>query len=104
MYGTDLLVPRDRVRVVSGEPKLYHKRADSGNVLTSRFCADCGTTLYRSCDDNIAVFNGHAIIKMGVMDCQATLNGMKPVAELFVGQRVGWMEPMKDIEQRAGMT
>jgi hypothetical protein len=34
--------------IVSGTPKGYTKRADSGNELTRHFCPDCGSPVYTS--------------------------------------------------------
>ena len=35
-----------KFRIVSGTPKGYTKRADSGNELTRYFCPECGSPLY----------------------------------------------------------
>ncbi|VUC21377.1 unnamed protein product [Clonostachys rosea] len=104
-YGADLLIPADRLIVTTGEPRLYEKTADSGRTLTSRFCGDCGTTLYRACDEDPSAFGGAVIVKLGVLDDEpgTVLDDAKPTAELFVGQRVGWVAPVQGAEQRVGM-
>lgn len=47
MFSTNLFVHSDAVKLESGNPKAFRKNADSGNVIVSFFCTDCGTTLWR---------------------------------------------------------
>ena len=47
MFSTNLFVGSDALKLESGSPKEYSKKADSGNTITSFFCGDCGTTLWR---------------------------------------------------------
>jgi hypothetical protein len=37
---------KDSFRLISGEPRLYIKVAESGNKRIQAFCPDCGTHLY----------------------------------------------------------
>ena len=39
-------VPKQDFKLISGEPKTYVKRADSGAVSHQLFCGDCGSPLY----------------------------------------------------------
>ncbi|CAG9996023.1 unnamed protein product [Clonostachys byssicola] len=104
-YGVDLLIPTDRFFVTAGDVRKYQKPADSGRILTSHFCGDCGTTLFRECYDDPSAFGGAVILKLGVLDAEqrSVLDDAKPTAELFVGQRVGWVTPIEGAEQREGM-
>jgi hypothetical protein len=43
-WGT--LIDNDDFTLLSGEPKFYHKVAESGNHRALAFCGDCGTSLY----------------------------------------------------------
>jgi hypothetical protein len=47
-----------------GSPKTISKVADTGKTITSHFCGDCGTTLFRTGDS----FPGAVIIKAGILD------------------------------------
>ena len=42
-------MPRDSFQLVGGESFLrkYSKKTDTDNVITSNFCGECGTTLWR---------------------------------------------------------
>ena len=38
----------DTFKLTAGEPRIYHKIAESGNTRAQAFCADCGTHIYAS--------------------------------------------------------
>ncbi|KAL8902293.1 MAG: hypothetical protein Q9207_004777 [Kuettlingeria erythrocarpa] len=46
-HSTNLFVGADACVVVSGAPREFGKATDKGNTITSYFCGDCGTTLWR---------------------------------------------------------
>lgn len=39
---------RTEFQIVSGSPKGFTKRGESGNELTRHFCSDCGSPIYTS--------------------------------------------------------
>jgi len=41
-------VPRDRFRLISGQPRIYVKTADSGSKRAQAFCGNCGSPIYAS--------------------------------------------------------
>ena len=45
-YSADIIVPITGWKLLSGSPKFYEKRADSGNTVTRSFCGDCGSPLF----------------------------------------------------------
>ncbi|KFX86779.1 hypothetical protein V497_07449 [Pseudogymnoascus sp. VKM F-4516 (FW-969)] len=71
----------------AGTPKEFTKTSDSGRVITSHFCPDCGTTLWRSGD----FFPGGKIVKTGIMDDPKWLENRQPDAELFPERKVAWL-------------
>jgi len=82
-----------------GKPKEITKTADSGKKITSHFCPDCGTTLFRTGES----FPGAVIIKAGVLDDPNFPNNNVPVGELFVGHRVKWNSEIDGAQQLSGM-
>lgn len=52
---------------MAGSPKTISKTADSGKEITSEFCGDCGTTLFRW-GDAFGGKDGMRIIKAGILD------------------------------------
>jgi hypothetical protein len=83
----------------TGKPKIISKKADSGKDMTSYFCGDCGTTLYRTGDS----FPGQIILKAGVLDDINWLNEHVPKGELFVSERLKWTPAITDADQMKGM-
>ncbi|MCJ1245352.1 hypothetical protein MMC30_002556 [Trapelia coarctata] len=98
-YSTNIVVPASGFSVTSGTPKTISKTADGGNPITSHFCGDCGSTLFRTGDS----FPGLTIIKVGVMDDVDAFEGARPGVELFSGGRVGWVKGVEGAEQKVGM-
>lgn len=85
-YSTNILVPSQGFKVTSGTPKTHVKKADSGNTITSYFCGDCGSTLYRE----TVSFGDNKIIKAGTLDDISALDSAQPSAELFPEHKVKW--------------
>src|SRR4051812_29374803 len=45
-FRTNIPVPGDAFRLLSGEPAVYVKTADSGNRRAQAFCPKCGSPIY----------------------------------------------------------
>jgi len=45
-FGMSLQVPRNGLKLLSGQPRLWARTADSGNRLNCWFCGDCGSRLW----------------------------------------------------------
>jgi hypothetical protein len=97
-YSTNIIV-QDEGFKVQGTPKEIAKTADGGNTITSYFCPDCGTTVFRKGK----TFEGSVIIKVGVMDDVGAFDGAKPGAELFTEHRVSWVPETTGAAQLKGM-
>jgi hypothetical protein len=78
-----------------GKPKEITKTADSGKKITSYFCPDCGTTLYRTGES----FPGQVIIKAGVLDDVNWPSENLPKGELFARNRLAWLPEIKGAAQ-----
>ncbi|KAI4854571.1 hypothetical protein E4T44_00068 [Aureobasidium sp. EXF-8845] len=96
-FSVNNVVPEEGF-TVSGSPKSYTKTADSGKKITSYFCGDCGSTLYRDGEN----FPGMKIVKAGVLGGK-TLESSKPNVELFAPERPGWISALEGAEQKDTM-
>jgi hypothetical protein len=83
-----------------GKPKQISKIADSGKSITSHFCGDCGTTLYRTGE----TFANAVIIKAGIFDDPEWPNQNVPKGELFAPERVKWVTKIDGADQAQGMS
>ncbi|KAK5171664.1 hypothetical protein LTR04_000029 [Oleoguttula sp. CCFEE 6159] len=98
-YSTNILVPEDGFEVTSGSPKKFAKTADSKNTITSYFCGDCGSTLFR----DGPTFPGMKVIKVGVIDDVKAMDEAKPGVELYAPTRVAWVPEIQGADQKDGM-
>lgn len=98
-YSTNLVIKEQGFKLLSGKPKEIAKKGDSGNVITSHFCGDCGSTMWRDGPS----FPGMKIIKVGTMDDVNALAEAKPVAELFAPHRVEWVNEIPGADQKSTM-
>jgi len=69
--------------IVSGTPKGYTKRADSGNELTRHFCPDCGSPVYTSSPRHPDLL----YIKAGALDDPIVV---VPAYQSWAGSAVPW--------------
>ncbi|KAI0888303.1 Mss4-like protein [Annulohypoxylon maeteangense] len=99
VFSTNLITPGSGFKVLSGEPKAISKTGDSGNEVTSHFCGDCGSTLWRDGPS----FGDNKVIKVGVLDDYEALNEAKPVGELFINHRVNWVPEVPGTAQKSAM-
>ncbi|KAK5198528.1 hypothetical protein LTR92_000999 [Exophiala xenobiotica] len=102
LYSHNILVPSENFKVTKGTPRTISKTADSGKQITSCFCPDCGTTLFRY-GDTFGGVNGMRIIKAGVLDDVNVINSSKPGAELFAPERITWVEGIEGAGQVEAM-
>ncbi|KAL1629200.1 hypothetical protein SLS56_005535 [Neofusicoccum ribis] len=98
-YSTNIIVAGNGFSVTKGTPKQFSKKAESGKTITSFFCGDCGSTLWRESE----TFGDARIIKVGVIDGASAMEDAKPAAELFVRDRVSWVPAIAGLEQKEAM-
>jgi hypothetical protein len=51
-FRTTVPAKKDRFRLLSGEPRIYVKTAESGTKRAHGFCPDCGTPIYAAAVSN----------------------------------------------------
>ncbi|KAK1816612.1 hypothetical protein LTR12_008976 [Friedmanniomyces endolithicus] len=89
-YSTNIIVPGDKFEVTKGSPKTISKKADSGNEITSHFCGDCGSTMWR---------DGKDVIKVGSLDDTKAFDDAKPAIELYAPERISWVSGVNGASQ-----
>ncbi|KAH6881283.1 hypothetical protein J4E91_008886 [Alternaria rosae] len=98
-YSTNAVYSDEGFKVTKGTPKAHTVKGDSGNDVTSMFCGDCGSTMWRQGD----TFAGKRIIKVGTLDDTSILDNMKMNAELYVDHRPKWVGSQESAAQKSGM-
>ena len=69
-YRTNVPCEKNSFRLLTGEPKVYVKTAESGNKRAQGFCADCGTPLFSSTVSNREVY----VLRVGSIRQRAELH------------------------------
>lgn len=92
-------MPGDGFSLIKGKPKEITVKADSGKSITSYFCGDCGSTLWRQGD----TFGDARIIKVGIMDDPKVLEDAQPGVELYAAERVSWQGAVPGAGQKKAM-
>jgi hypothetical protein len=98
-YSTNVIVPNTGFQITSGTPKTWTKKADSGAEVTTSFCGECGTNLWRQ----TSTFGENRVVKVGILDNLSDLNDAKPDVELYAPERASWLEPTAGAKQLKGM-
>ena len=55
-YRTNAPTLKNTFRLLSGEPRIYIKTAESGNKRAHGFCPNCGTPLFATTETNRAIY------------------------------------------------
>jgi len=79
-YATLLFVNEDAIRI-TGKPKVYRHKADSGSDMQKLFCPDCGSQMFGRNANRPKML----AIRAGVLD-QAEL--VKPAVNVFLDSRI----------------
>ncbi|KAI2628172.1 Mss4-like protein [Xylaria nigripes] len=95
-YSTNFVVPETNFKVLSGTAKTFSKAADSGKVITSNFCGDCGSTLWRQ----TPALKSSVILKVGMLDDVAVIENAKPTIELYAVRRPNWVASIPGAQQK----
>lgn len=94
----NLGLPVAGLKILQGTLKVYAQQVATGNTMTSYFCGDCGSTLYR-----ISSFSDQWVsVMIGGIDGLQTVEDGKADVELFVKNRPSWMTPIEGAKQEEG--
>ena len=55
-FRTNVPCEKNTFRLLSGEPRIFIKTAESGNKRAQGFCADCGTPLFSTTEFNREIY------------------------------------------------
>ncbi|KAF2003661.1 hypothetical protein P154DRAFT_486304 [Amniculicola lignicola CBS 123094] len=98
-YSTNAVYPEAAFKILQGIPKQFAKTANSENKMTSFFCGDCGSTMWRQ----TKAFEKGLIIKVGTLDHVDALSNAEPEVELFSPRRVAWVNAIPKAFQAQNM-
>lgn len=90
-YRASIPTAPDKFRLLSGEPAIYVKTAESGNKRVQAFCPKCGSPLYATTfNDPTAILN----IRAGVISQRDQL---VPKRQIWARSRRSWVDNLASI-------
>jgi hypothetical protein len=97
-FRTVVRVPPSAFRLLSGQPKIYVKQADSGNRLAQTFCGECGSPIYGSHLGDDPKFYG---IRVGTLRQRHELAPKLQIWARSARDWVGQLDHIKKVEKHA---
>ncbi|MFZ4760923.1 MAG: GFA family protein [Burkholderiaceae bacterium] len=97
-FRISVLVPAAQFRLLSGEPKVYVKTAESGNPRALAFCPDCGTALWGTSPTEPTAYS----LRLGTARQRREL---VPSVQLWAGEAMPWLSQlatMPQLERQSG--
>ncbi|KAG9518499.1 hypothetical protein KCV07_g5458, partial [Aureobasidium melanogenum] len=96
-YSTNIVISSSSFSLLTGTPKSYSAKADSGRVVTTVFCGDCGSSLWRVGD--MSDEQGIMVVRVGVLDGEEAVKENKPAVEVYTCGRAGWVGEVEGAQQ-----
>ena len=94
-YRTLIRARADSFKLLSGKPKFYVKKGDSGAKRAQAFCPDCGTSLYSTpVEDNPKFYT----LRAAILDERDKL---PPLKQIWTRSAQVWSSDLKNIESFA---
>jgi len=90
-YRASVFAAPDKFRLLSGEPTIYVKTAESGNKRVQAFCPKCGSPIYATALDDKNALLG---IRVGVIRQRDQL---MPKRQVWGRSRQSWVDNLTSI-------
>lgn len=95
-FRANIAARAEHFRITRGMPRKYVKTADSGAKRVHAFCEACGSPIYSSALENPASFS----LRVGALKQRHELG--RPVREIWVSRRLGWVPRVEGTEEVQG--
>jgi hypothetical protein len=94
-YRVSVPAPAATFRLLTGQPKVYVKTADSGNKRAHSFCPDCGTPIHAAALENPPTYS----LRVG---CLRQRHELRPVRRIWCRSGLAWSEDLTGVPQTPG--
>jgi hypothetical protein len=90
-YRAIVVAKEENFHILSGEPKLYVKTAESGNKRAQGFCGNCGTALFAT-----SVGEGPKIygLRLGAIKQR---DQIRPTGQIWTSSEQSWIHDLDEI-------
>jgi hypothetical protein len=93
-FSTYVPVPKEGFRLLSGQPKIYVKVAESGRRRAQAFCPECATRIYAGAEHDPQVFN----LRVGTVRQRGEL---PPKVQVWCRSALPWVMDLRSVTQHA---
>jgi hypothetical protein len=90
-FRAGVAVSDDSFKLMSGDPKVYKFKADSGIERVRAFCPDCGTPIYAADARDLRYL-------MIPITTTKQKHELRPQMQLWCRSALSWVEGLKEIE------
>jgi hypothetical protein len=91
-YRVNVQAPAESFVLLSGQPKIYIKTAESGNKRAHAFCANCGTPIYAAAPHDTQTYG----LRVGTLKERAVL---QPRRQIWFRSALPWASDIRDVDQ-----
>ena len=91
-FRVNVAAAKDAFTLLTGQPKIYVKTAESGAKRAQAFCPECGTPIYAAAASDPQVFN----IRVGTVRQRAEL---KPRTQGWCRSAQDWVMDLRPLKQ-----
>jgi hypothetical protein len=94
VYRVGVPARREEFALLTGQPRIYVKTADSGNRRAHAFCPDCGTPIYSAAVENPPTYT----LRVGGLRQRAEL---PPKRQIWCASALPWSMNVEKIEPKS---
>ncbi|HTQ01208.1 MAG TPA: GFA family protein [Casimicrobiaceae bacterium] len=91
-FRVSIPAPRESFVLLSGDPRIYVKTADSGNRRAQAFCAGCGSPIYSSALADPPMYS----LRVACLDERADL---PPRKQIWCRSSLDWAMDVRELPQ-----
>lgn len=91
-FSVVVLARAEGFRLLSGQPKIYVKTAESGSKRAQAFCPECGSRIYAAAVTDPKIFN----IRVGTVRQRAAL---VPKAQIWCRSALDWVMSLDSVKR-----
>lgn len=93
-FRVTIPAPRETFSLLTGQPQVYVKTADSGTRRAHAFCPDCGSPIYSSAVDDPPTYS----LRVGCLQQRADL---RPRRQNWCSSALGWAMNLEGVAQHS---
>lgn len=91
-FRANIVAPREKFRMLTGQPKIYIKTAESGRKRAHAFCPDCGTPVYSAAPVDPPTYS----LRLG---CLAQRAQLRPARQVWCRSALPWSMDLHGVER-----